>query len=66
MTFFQRNLGPGGRWFRGLLGLLLCLAAALAAPGWLSLLLAAGGIFAIIEAATGWCAARACGIRTKF
>jgi hypothetical protein len=34
-------------------------------PGWLVVAVAAGGLFALFEAAVGWCAARACGIKTR-
>jgi hypothetical protein len=33
---------------------------------WLGIVLFLGGAFCIFEALRGWCALRACGIKTKF
>ena len=65
---FARNIGKNGRLLRGL-G-----AAALISGGFvalkvsliLSLVLLASGAFVLFEALRGWCALRACGIKTKF
>jgi hypothetical protein len=65
--FLAPNLDRKGRLVRGLGGL-ACLAGAaftLNASVWLGLLLAAAGVFGLFEAARGWCALRACGIRTR-
>lgn len=65
--FFDPNIDGKGRWLRGLMGLAL-LAGAVFSFGqsaWLGILLAAGGLFGLFEAARGWCFARACGIKTK-
>ncbi len=35
-------------------------------PVWICLILLLAGLFVAFEAARGWCAARACGIKTKF
>ncbi len=35
-------------------------------PLWICVLFLLGGLFVAFEAARGWCAARACGIKTKF
>lgn len=69
MSGLQPNIGKAGRVLRLVIGLLLLGAACLA--GWLDwplplvLGLAVGGAFAVFEAKAGWCAARACGIKTR-
>jgi hypothetical protein len=67
--FFSRNIGRGGRLVRAGVGL-ACLIGSVAlfraeGPWWLAAAPAVGGIFALIEAAAGWCVARACGMRTR-
>ena len=66
--FFAPNLDRKGRLVRALLALALLLAAAFCFTGllWLGLLLAAAGVFVMFEALLGWCAGRACGIKTRF
>ncbi len=67
-TRFQPNIGTGGRWIRGAIAL-ACFggaAATLPVSPWLALPFAAAGIFVAFEAARGWCALRACGVKTKF
>jgi hypothetical protein len=66
--FFTPNIDGKGRLVRGLLGLALLVGAAFSygTSSWLALLLAAAGVFGLFEALRGWCAARACGIKTKF
>lgn len=66
-TFFAPNIDGKGRLVRGVMGVALLVAAALArdASLWLALVLAATGVFALFEAFRGWCAARACGIKTR-
>jgi heme A synthase len=61
------NIGTAGRIARGLAALILLLAAwrAGAISPWLSLALACAGAFVMFEALHGWCALRACGIKTK-
>lgn len=65
--WFAPNIGRPGRIARGLLGLGLLAGAAFCwgVSGWLALLLAAAGAFALFEALRGWCVARACGIKTR-
>jgi membrane protein implicated in regulation of membrane protease activity len=67
--FFSRNLDFRGRMARGVIGT-ICLIAGIVVAGdylwWLGLVFVATGLFAIFEAARGWCIARACGIKTKF
>jgi hypothetical protein len=61
------NIDNKGRLLRGILGIALLMGAAFSfsTSFWLSLLLTAAGVFALFEALRGWCAARACGIKTK-
>ncbi len=65
--FFTPNIDGKGRLVRGLLGLALLAVAAFSfsASFWLALLLAVAGVFGLFEALRGWCAARACGIKTR-
>jgi hypothetical protein len=65
--FFRPNLKRTGRIARGVTGT-LCLIAGIVLVDfvlWLGLIFVAAGLFAIYEALSGWCVARACGIRTK-
>ena len=65
--FFRPNLKRTGRIARGVIGT-LCLIAGIITVDytlWLGLVLVAAGLFAIYEALSGWCLARACGIKTK-
>jgi Protein of unknown function (DUF2892) len=68
MPFFRRNLETKGRVIRGVGALALAVAAMFAWPhsraAGIGLALAAA--FVAFEAARGWCALRACGIKTKF
>lgn len=66
-SFFRPNIGRHGRIARGVIGA-LCLIAGIVLVDfnlWLGLVLVAAGLFAIYEALSGWCLARACGIKTK-
>jgi hypothetical protein len=65
--FFRPNIKRQGRIARGVIGS-LCLVAGIIVAGDISLwglILVVAGLFAICEALSGWCFARACGIRTK-
>jgi hypothetical protein len=67
MKFFAPNIGRAGRVLRAAFGL-ACIVAGILLSGhslWLGMVLVAGGIFGLFEAARGWCLARACGIKTK-
>jgi hypothetical protein len=66
-NWFKPNIQRNGRLLRGVLGLALIIGGLLLMETrlWLTLLLFAGGAFAIFEALQGWCAARACGIKTR-
>jgi hypothetical protein len=65
--FFAPNIDTRGRLARGITALLLLLAAIILIPHvrWLALALAITGMFVLFEAWRGWCALRACGIKTK-
>jgi DUF2892 family protein len=64
---FTRSLGTSGRTVRRLIAAVLILAAMVAIrfSATLGLLLLVPGLFFLFEALRGWCALRACGIRTK-
>jgi O-antigen ligase len=66
-NFFARNINRRGRIVRAVSGLALVIAGVLLSGrgGWVCLLLVALGVFALYEAARGWCVVRACGIKTK-
>jgi hypothetical protein len=68
MPLLSPNIETKGRLIRGIGALVAGMGAALAWP--LSragaITLAASAAFLAIEAARGWCAARACGVKTKF
>ena len=65
--FFERNIDRTGRLVRGGMSVALFIAAAVATRySWaLALILFASGAFVLVEALRGWCALRACGIKTK-
>jgi hypothetical protein len=64
---FSPNIGPKGRLVRGLMALLLLLGAAFGftVSAWLGVVLLGSGAFVLFESLRGWCALRACGIKTK-
>jgi hypothetical protein len=64
---FPPNLEIKGRIVRGLVGVVLLVAATVSLwfSVFLGLLLLVSGLFILFEALRGWCALRACGIRTK-
>ena len=64
---FARNLDRRGRLVRAVMGLILAVAAVVAGLKiwWVGLVLGAAAVFTLFEAARGWCALRACGIKTK-
>jgi hypothetical protein len=65
--FFRPNIKRHGRIARGVIGS-LCLIAGIILVDyilWLGLIFVAAGLFAIYEALSGWCVARACGLKTK-
>jgi hypothetical protein len=66
--FLSPNIDTRGRLVRGITAMLLLLAAIILIPyvRRLALALALLGLFVLFEASSGWCALRACGIKTKF
>lgn len=66
-SIFQRNIDNKGRLVRGIMALALFIGAAFAfrASTILGIILIASGVFVLFEALRGWCAIRACGIKTK-
>ena len=68
MNLFQKNLTTNGRVIRGLASLTMGLVAFLLWPHWrvAGLAFALSSAFVAFEAARGWCALRACGVKTKF
>lgn len=68
MSFFTPNIGGKGRLIRafGALALLIGGFVALGAIPWLGVMLLISSAFVFFEAFRGWCALRACGIKTKF
>lgn len=64
---FSPNIDNKGRLLRGTIALLLFVGAGFGftAALWLGLVLAASGAFVLFEALRGWCALRACGIKTR-
>ena len=64
---FSPNINNHGRLVRGLgaVGLFAGAWLAFDASFWLGLGLALSGGFVLFEAVRGWCALRACGIKTK-
>ena len=65
---FARNIETKGRILRAVAAVFLLAGAGIIYPSsfYLSLGLAAGGGFVLFEALRGWCALRACGIKTKY
>lgn len=65
--FFAPNITRWGRLVRALWGLgCFGLAVALFSHSHLAgVVLAVAGVFALFEAARGWCVMRACGVKTK-
>jgi Protein of unknown function (DUF2892) len=65
--FLSPNIDRTGRIVRGIGAALLLAGSAYAFTTlpWLGVVLLAAGIFVAFEALRGWCALRACGVRTK-
>ena len=66
--FFDRNISNQGRVMRGITAVILFIGAAfgLKVSVWLTVGLGISGAFVLFEALRGWCALRACGIKTKY
>ncbi len=65
--FFIRNIDNKGRLIRGIgaLALLVGSGFGFTLSFWLGMTLLGSGVFVAFEALRGWCALRACGIKTK-
>lgn len=66
-SFFAPNIETAGRAARAAIGLALLLAAWLLRGDvpWLAIALLVAAIFTFFEALRGWCAFRACGVKTR-
>jgi hypothetical protein len=64
---FPRNIDNKGRLLRGMgaLGLLVGAGFGFTVSVWLGVGLLVSGLFVAFEALRGWCALRACGLKTK-
>jgi hypothetical protein len=64
---FSRNIDNKGRLMRGIGAMALLVGAGFGftVSVWLGAALLASGVFVAFEALRGWCALRACGIKTK-
>ena len=64
---FSPNIDNKGRLIRGFGALALLVGAVFgfSVSVWLGIVLTASGVFVAFEALRGWCALRACGIKTK-
>ena len=64
----KRNIDNSGRAARGGLAVLFLLAGGCLIPynGTLAVIFLVIGLFSLFEAWKGWCAVRACGIKTPF
>lgn len=67
-SLFRPNLAPGERGLRAVASLLFATGAFLFIDrhAVIAALLLASAAFLMFEALRGWCALRACGVRTKF
>ena len=66
--FFKQNIDNRGRLLRGVIALALFVGAGFCFFHTLTIAgvaLVAAGVFVSFEALRGWCAVRACGIKTK-
>jgi len=65
--FLSPNIDNNGRLVRAMMALGLFVGAAFGfgVSLWLGIVLLASGAFVLFEALRGWCAFRACGIKTK-
>ncbi len=66
-SYFARNIETKGRVVRGLAALVLLLTAIVSfqLSIFLGVILLVLGLFVLFEALRGWCALRACGVKTK-
>jgi hypothetical protein len=69
MAFWTPNIDNRGRIIRGIMSIVLFVAAFVAhrkGVGWLAVMLAIAGLVGVVETVRGWCVLRACKIRTRF
>lgn len=68
LQMLKKNISTMGRLIRLALGLVLLAAVWIvhSKTGYISFGLTLVGLFCLFQAVMGWCAARACGIQTKF
>ena len=68
MSFLRPNLDTKGRIIRAIAALVMAIAAVLmwSHSRTAGIALAGSALFVAFEAARGWCALRACGVKTKF
>jgi hypothetical protein len=66
-SYFARNIETKGRVVRGLAALVLLLTAIVSfqLSIFVGVILLVSGLFVLFEALRGWCALRACGVKTK-
>jgi hypothetical protein len=66
-AFFKPNINHRGRIARGVMGSLCLITGIVVVDYWLAvgLVFVVAGLFAMVEGASGWCVARACGAKTK-
>ena len=66
-SLFSPNIGNKGRLVRGCWALVLLAGAGFGftVSVWLGAVLLGSGAFVLFESLRGWCALRACGIKTK-
>jgi len=66
MIYFTPNISRAGRVVRASGAVLFAISAGVAwsHSAWVAIALGAAAAFLAFEAAKGWCAARACGIKT--
>ena len=65
--YFARNIETKGRVVRGLAALVLLLTAIVSfqLSIFVGVILLVSGLFVLFEALRGWCALRACGVKTR-
>lgn len=69
MAFWTPNIDHRGRIIRGIMAIVLFIAAFIAhrkGIEWLAIILAISGIVGVVETVRGWCVLRACKIKTRF
>lgn len=65
-SFFLPNINKTGRIIRGLSAVALLVGAQYCQTQWIAGILTGAGVVGILEALSGWCVFRACGIKLPF